>query len=200
MKKQMEFFFDFMSPFAYLAETQLADLVKKYNLDVRYVPLDLPKAKIVAGNTGPSNRQIPAKLKYLTKDMTRWAAKYGIPMLKFPPSFVSDRANSGLFYAIAKGKAPEYVHRMFHSVWGLGEDMNDEAVLTRVAQDMGWPADEFLAYTVSEDAAQKYAATNKEAHERGVFGVPTFFIDGEMWWGNDRLPMIEDYLKSHPAG
>jgi 2-hydroxychromene-2-carboxylate isomerase len=53
---------------------------------------------------------------------------------------------------------------------------------------------------VSEDAAQKYAATNKEAHERGVFGVPTFFIDGEMWWGNDRLPMIEDYLKSHPAG
>ncbi len=199
MKKQLEFFFDFMSPFAYLAETQLSALADRFGLEIRYVPLDLPVAKLAAGNNGPSNRQVPAKLRYLTKDMERWTKRYNLPPLKFPPSFVSERANRGLFYAIDKGQQRDYVHRMFHAVWGQGEDMSDEAVLRRVAESLGWSGDEFLAYTLGEDSAQRYADSNKETHTRGVFGVPTMFVDGEMWWGNDRLQFVEEYLAARSS-
>ncbi|MFZ3222912.1 MAG: 2-hydroxychromene-2-carboxylate isomerase [Rugosibacter sp.] len=197
MKKQLEFFFDFMSPFAFLAETQLGALTDKFDLDVRYVPLDLPVAKLAAGNNGPSNRMVPAKLRYLTSDMQRWAKRYNLPPLVFPTNFASERANRGLFYAIDKGQSREYVHNMFQAVWGRGEDMTDEAVLRRVAEELGWSGDAFLAYTLGEDSAQRFAAANKETHERGVFGVPTMFVDGEMWWGNDRLQFVEEYLKTH---
>jgi 2-hydroxychromene-2-carboxylate isomerase len=199
MKKQLEFFFDFMSPFAYLAESQLSALADRYNLDVRYVPLDLPVAKLAAGNTGPSNRMVPAKLRYLTTDMQRWAKKYNLPPLVFPSNFNSERANRGLFYAIDKGQQRDYVHQMFQAVWGRGEDMADEAVLRKVAEGLGWSGDDFLAYTLGEDSEKRYAASNKETHERGVFGVPTMFVDGEMWWGNDRLKFVEEYLESHKS-
>jgi len=199
MKKQLEFFFDFMSPFAYLAETQLASLVKRFDLDIRYVPLDLPVAKLAAGNTGPSNRQVPAKLRYLTTDMQRWAKRYNLPPLVFPQNFNSERANRGLFFAIEKGQQQEYVHQMFQAVWGRGEDMTDESVLRRVAEGLGWSGDEFLAYTVGEDSAKRFAEANKETHDRGVFGVPTMFVDGEMWWGNDRLKFVEEYLASQAS-
>ncbi|MES2238034.1 MAG: 2-hydroxychromene-2-carboxylate isomerase [Pseudomonadota bacterium] len=197
MKKQLEFFFDFMSPFAYLAETQLSALVDRFGLEIRYVPLDLPVAKLAAGNTGPSNRQVPAKLRYLTTDMQRWAKRYNLLPLVFPENFASERANRGLFFAIDKGQQRDYVHQMFQAVWGRGEDMTDESVLRRVAEGLGWSGDEFLAYTIGEDSAQRFAEANKETHERGVFGVPTMFIDGEMWWGNDRLQFVEEYLASH---
>lgn len=195
----IEFFFDFLSPFAYLTQQKLPALAQRYGYALRFVPIDLPRAKLAAGNTGPSNRQVPAKLRYLTADMNRWAQRYGVP-LKFPKTFASERMNKGTLFAQDRGKALEYVTAGFASAWGHGgEDLNDSTLLARIARDMGWPEAEFLAFVDSAEAAERFEAINLEAHRRGVFGVPTMLIGEEMWWGNDRLQFLEESLQQQSA-
>lgn len=196
MEKHLDFYFDFLSPFAYLANTQIGAIADRFGLELRYKPIDLQAAKLAAGNNGPSNRQVPVKLRYLTIDMERWAKRYGGVPLKFPPSYASERANRGTFYAIDHGQQRDYVARMYAVAWGQGEEMSDEIVLRKVAGSLGWSGDEFLAYTQGEDSARRYDETNKEAQARGVFGVPTMFVGNEMWWGNDRLHFLVEYLES----
>lgn len=194
MKNQLDFYFDFLSPFAYLAETQIGAIADRYGLELHYKPMNLQAAKLAAGNNGPSNRQIAVKLHYLTTDLERWAKRYGVP-LKFPPGYASERANRGTFYAIDRGQQRDYVGHLYQAVWGRGEEMSDEAVLSKVAENLGWSGDEFLDYTQGKDSARRYADINNEAQARGVFGVPAMFVDQEMWWGNDRLPFLTEYLQ-----
>lgn len=192
--KTVEFFFDFLSPFAYLAHQKLPALAARYGFGIRYVPMDLPRAKRVAGNTGPSNREIPVKLRYLTADMNRWAVRYGVPLV-FPKSFASEAMNKGTMFAEDRGRVGEYVAAAFARIWGRGEDMSSEPVLRGLALDMGWSPDEFLGFVASPQAAEWFEALNQEAHYRGVFGVPTMMVGEEMWWGNDRMEFLEDFLR-----
>jgi 2-hydroxychromene-2-carboxylate isomerase len=193
--KTLEFFFDFLSPFAYLTHQKLPALAKRYGYELRFVAIDLQKAKLAAGNNGPSNRQVPAKLRYLTADMNRWAQRYGVP-LKFPRTFASERMNKGLLFAQDRGRALDYVSAGFACAWGRGgEDLADPALLASIARELGWPDSEFLAFVDSPGAAERFEDLNVEAHRRGVFGVPTMLIGEEMWWGNDRLHFLEEFLK-----
>lgn len=193
----IEFFFDFLSPFAYLTQQKLPALAQHYGYALRFVPIDLPRAKLAAGNTGPSNRQVPAKLRYLTADMNRWAQRYGVP-LKFPKTFASERMNKGTLFAQDRGCTQDYVTAAFSSAWGRGgEDLDDPLLLAKIARELGWPEAEFLAFLDSSQAAERFEALNLEAHARGVFGVPTMLIGEEMWWGNDRLQFLEEFLHQH---
>lgn len=191
--KYLDFYFDFLSPFAYLSFAPTGRIADKYGLTLRVWPIDLKAAKVAAGNTGPSNREIPAKLRYLTADMKRWAKRYGVPLV-FPPNYASERANRGTFYAIERGQAREYIQRLWDAVWGHGEDMSSPEVLDEIARGLGWPAGEFLAYTLGDESARRYAQSNQQAHSQGMFGVPTILIDDQMWWGNDRFDFIIEYL------
>ena len=194
----IEFFFDFLSPFAYLVHQQLPALAQRHGCELRYVPMDLPRAKRAAGNTGPSNREIPVKLRYLTADMNRWARRYGVPLV-FPKSFASERMNKGTLFALDRGEAGAYVQAGFARVWGRGDDMSSNQVLRELAAEMRWPVDEFLSFIESPAAADRFEALNLEAHRRGVFGVPTMLVGDEMWWGNDRLHFLEEFLENRRA-
>jgi 2-hydroxychromene-2-carboxylate isomerase len=195
---KIDFFFDFMSPFGYLAHHRLPALAARYGATIDYKPIDLPAAKVAAGNTGPSNRAVPVKLRYLHADQDRWAVRYGVPIVR-PVTLTSTRANKGTFYAAQRGQATEYVSSVWQKVWGEGRSMSDDSVLNAVAADMGWPASELLEFTLSAEAERRYEESNQEAHERGVFGVPIMMIGTEMWWGNDRLQFLEDYLSGDRA-
>jgi len=190
---KLEFFFDFMSPFAYLAHDSVCDLARRYNRELIYRPMDLPAAKIAAGNTGPANRDIPVKIRYLMTDINRWAQKRGLPVV-FPASLDSHKMNAGIFYALEKGCAEKYVREGFALGWGQGGDISSDQILARLAETMGWPAAEFIAYASAAKAQPDYLASNLEAVEKGVFGVPTIIIDEQMWWGNDRLDFVEEHL------
>ncbi len=108
MQDSIDFYFDMMSPFSYLAHTQLPELARKYGLSVNYLPMDIPQAKIAAGNYGPSNRDVPAKIKIMLADLKRWAAHYDVPFA-FPKSLEVEPWNVGVLYANDKGQAEAYV-------------------------------------------------------------------------------------------
>ena len=193
MLQPIEFFFDFLSPFCYLANTQIAALAERHGRTVDYKVFDMPRAKRTAGNTGPSNRDIPVKIKYLVGDLDRWAKRYDVP-ISFPKNLNSEKMNIGTFYAIARGQTRAYVDAAYDAGWGRGGALDDEAVLGGLAGAMGWPRDDFLAYLVSDDGKAAYEAKNEEAAARGVFGAPVMFVGDEIWWGNDRLEFLDGFL------
>lgn len=192
--REIEFWLDFMSPYAYLAHQRLPELAQRYGYRLRYRPFDLPAAKRAAGNIGPPNVQIPAKLRYLKTDMQRWADRYGVPM-SFPKSLQLDRLNKALFFAIDRGREEAYARSAWHEVWGKGGDPADIDLLRGVASGLNWNADEALAFAGSAAAQDRFDQSNREAHTRGVFGTPTMLLGDQMWWGNDRLEFLEEYLE-----
>jgi 2-hydroxychromene-2-carboxylate isomerase len=198
MNLTLDFYFDFMSPFAYLAHGELVRIATRYAIPIRYLPIDLPAAKIAAGNTGPANRSIPAKLRYLMTDLNRWAAIRQLP-LKFPASLDSQRMNVGTFYAIERNAATTYVSAGFDLGWGQGGDIGADEVLVRLAERMHWLTVDFMRYIENPLAHAGYAECNREAHHRGVFGVPLMMIGEDMWWGNDRLNFLEEFLRERDA-
>ena len=189
----MEFYFDFLSPFAYLAHDRVCALARGYGRKLAYIPIDLPAAKIAAGNTGPSNRDIPVKLRYLMTDIDRWAKRVNLPV-SFPASLDSHRMNAGTFYALDRGLGEKYVREGFNLGWGLGGDIGSDETLTRLAEIMGWSPAEFIEFAGASKALPEYVASNRQAVGKGVFGVPTIIVDDQMWWGNDRLDFVEEYL------
>lgn len=196
----IDFYFDFFSPYSYLANVRLPGLADKYGYSITYRPIDVKAAKLAAGNTAPATAQMPVKLRYAIADLTRWGKRYGAPFAFAPGVPTSSaRINKGTFFAIGKGQARAYVDKAYHATFGSGGAFDSEEVLSGVAQAMGWSPAEFLAFVNSEKAEQLYAASNKEAHARGVFGVPIMMVGDEMWWGNDRLDFLEEYLAAHPA-
>lgn len=194
--RQIDLYFDFMSPFAYLATHELARIAKRHDCKVNYKVIDLAKAKLAIGNNGPGNRDLPVKLRYLMTDLHRWADRYGVPLATVK-NHNSHRLNLGTFFAIDHGEAERYVETAYRHTWGQAGAPDDEELQRAVAAELGWNPDEFVRYIHSPEAEERYGANNREAADKGVFGVPTIMIGDEMWWGNDRLQFVDEYLGTH---
>lgn len=190
----LDFYFDFMSPFAYLAFQKVPGICREHGLELRIHVANLPKLKIMAGNTGPSNVSIPLKIRYLRNDLDRWAATYGVP-LSFPKSLASETLNKAFLYAAERGQAEDFVRAAWSRVWGQGDDPADPALLSDLAEAFGWNPGDLSAWVASTAAADRYEASTQAAHDAGVFGTPTMIIGDEMWWGNDRLFFMEEALR-----
>jgi 2-hydroxychromene-2-carboxylate isomerase len=197
--RTIDFYFDFISPFSYLAHQRLPQLASRYGYELAHHVADLVVLKRMAGNTAPRMVDMPLKLNYSRIDQKRWAERYGVPIR--PPSGSHDSSwlNRGAFYASEKGQAAEYVTAVWVRMRRDGRDLAEEATWREVAQDLGWNADEFVAFIRSEASQKEYQKASQDAHDRGVFGVPTMLIGKEMWWGNDRLEFLEEFLKTHTA-
>lgn len=198
MARSIDVYIDFISPYSYLAVQRLPALAARHGCTIDYWIADLKTLKTLAGNTGPATREIPIKLRYARADMQRWARHYGVTLVP-PKAYEPLRWNKGLFFAQQRGQGEAYVRDAFAAVWGNGADMTDPAILGGVAAGLGWDTRAFLDWTESDEAGQRYDAATREAHARGVFGVPMIVIGDEMWWGNDRLDFVEAHLQAIDA-
>jgi 2-hydroxychromene-2-carboxylate isomerase len=193
MSRSIDFYFDFLSPYAYLAHAKLPQLAAQYGCELIYRPIDLQSVKLAAGNTGPSTREMPVKHRHLRVDLRRWADFYGVAFTP-PAGYGSQRLNCGAFYAADHHVTKRYVEVAWGLVWGQGGDMNDDGLLCAVADAMKWDRNEFLIFAGSKTALARLQESTAHAHERGVFGVPSMFVGEHMWWGNDRLHFLEQQL------
>jgi 2-hydroxychromene-2-carboxylate isomerase len=194
---KIDFYFDFISPFSYLAHQRLPQLAARYGYALDYHIADLATLKRLCGNTAPRMVDMPLKLAYSRIDQQRWAGRYGVPITPPAGSHDSSWLNRGIFYAAAKKQAADYVTAVWIRMRRDGRDLAQESTWREVAQDLGWNADELVAFIRSENSRKEYQKASQDAHERGVFGVPTMLVGSEMWWGNDRLDFLEEYLKAH---
>lgn len=191
--KHIDFYFDFISPFSYLAHLKLPELARRYGATIVYHPIDIPSAKIAAGNYGPSNREVPPKIKIMLADLHRWADRYGAP-LSFPKSFACEKWNTAALFASEHGCAEAFVRLAYEKIWGQGIDPSDDEELSAVASAAGLDADKLMAFVDSSAGQTQFRKSCVDAHANGVFGAPIMVVDDQYFWGNDRLDFLEDYL------
>jgi 2-hydroxychromene-2-carboxylate isomerase len=197
--RAIDFYFDFISPFSYLAHQRLPELAARFGYALDYHVADLATLKRLAGNTAPRMVDMPLKLSYSRIDQKRWADRYGVPIAPPPGSHDSSWLNRGTFYAADRNQTPDYVAAVWIRMRRDGRDLAEESTWREVARDLGWKPDEFVAFVRSKASQMRYQEASHDAHGRGVFGVPTMMIGDEMWWGNDRLDFLEDHLKARVA-
>jgi len=196
MSKTLEFYFDFGSPTAYLAHKRLGQLSKQYGLQVRYMPMLLGGVFKATGNTSPV--AIPAKGKYmLEQDLPRFALRYGVP-LNFNPHFPINTLNlmRGAIAAERLGCIQAYIDLAFDAVWVEEKNMGDPGVVSQVLSEAGLDAASLIALSQDPEVKAELVADTEAAVARGVFGAPTLFLDGAMYFGQDRLDFIEDAIKA----
>ncbi len=193
--KTFEFWFDFGSPAAYLASTQIAAIEAATGARAVYKPMLLGGVFQATGNHSPAT--IPAKGQYIFDDFARFARRYGVPLTVNPHFPINTlllmRGATGLQWR-EPGRFLDYCRAMFSAIWVESLDMNDPAVVGRALHRAGFDPQALLA--LANDPAVKDAlkAETRTAVERGVFGAPTFFVGDQMFWGQDRIDFLKEAL------
>ena len=195
--KQLEFFFDFGSPTAYLAHTQLPALARECNADIVWRPMLLGGVFKATGNQSPV--MIAPKGKWMWQDMAQWARRYGVP-LQIHPNFPANtltlmRGAAGLQMK-DPGRFLQYVDLVYRSMWGMGVDLGNPAILASTLQEAGFDAAAFTAMVGDPAVKAQLIATTDEAVKRGAFGAPTLFVGERMFFGQDRLEFVREALNN----
>lgn len=194
--KTVEFYFDFGSPAAYLAWTQLPALCRQAGALLEYKPMLLGGVFQATGNRSPA--EIPAKDRYIRRDFERHAARYGVP-LHFNPHFPINtlllmRGATALQMREGGARFDGYCTAVFRAMWVDEENLGEPAVLGEMLRTAGFDPPTLLAQAGEQPVKERLRAVTEEAVARGVFGAPTMFVGGEMFWGQDRLDWVRQVL------
>ncbi|MEJ8854712.1 2-hydroxychromene-2-carboxylate isomerase [Variovorax robiniae] len=195
MSKTVDFYFDFGSPAAYLAATQLPHIAADTGATINWKPMLLGGVFQATGNHSPV--EIKPKGPYMTTDLMRFAKRYGVPYAHNPHFPINTlllmRAATGI-QAQQPERFPDFVKAIYTAIWVDGKNMNDPAVVGEVLQAAGFDPAAVLALANAQATKDQLKATTQEAVERGVFGAPTMFVGQDMFWGQDRLDFVREFL------
>ncbi|CAN5717372.1 2-hydroxychromene-2-carboxylate isomerase [soil metagenome] len=199
--RQVEFYYDLVSPYSYLAYTQLGRICEEHEAELVLRPMLLGAVHKMSGNRAPI--EVEAKSRYQWRDIHRWADHYDLPM-QFPDPFPFRTLKTlrAAMYCSERGELEPFTREAFDLYWQQGgapkglEASNEDAPIEEVARRIGADPEGVLEGAATSEAKQALKDATEEALERGVFGAPAFFVDGEMFWGNDRLHFVEAALES----
>lgn len=195
----IEFYFDCSSPWTYLAFTGIHDVAARYGVNIIWRPI------IVGGVFNKVNQAVyaardstpPAKLAYTLKDMRDWAELRGVE-LNFPPAcghpVNAVKCMRGCIELKERGCMVPFAREALHALWVEGRDIGDDEVLRDLCRRVGVDDAPFLRAIGSQTLKEKLRASTDELIERGGFGSPTMFLGDDMYFGNDRLCLLEQAL------
>jgi 2-hydroxychromene-2-carboxylate isomerase len=194
MAKKLEFFYDCSSPWTYLAFTKIEDIARRHHADLVWKPILVGGLFNTVNPSVYESRKNPVKVKarYYGKDLQDWARFYGIRIgspTVFPVNSV--KAMRGAFVAHEHGKISPYSRKVFEAYWGDDRDISKDEVMREIVRAVGLDEKEFFDKINSAQYKDKLRANVDELIERGGFGSPSIFVDGEMFFGNDRLQLVE---------
>ncbi|MEM9192349.1 MAG: 2-hydroxychromene-2-carboxylate isomerase [Myxococcota bacterium] len=202
MAQEIEFFFDVGSPYSYLASTQLAGLSERTGCSVRWRPFLLGGVFKAAGNTMPG--AVAAKAQWMLGDLKLWSKNYDVPF-NFSPHFPLNTIQAQRALSFQEIEDPAgvsaFAEAIFRGFWVDGENVSDPEVIRKLADraKADHPAvvqgDRVIEGIGQQETKDRLRATTDEAVSRGAFGAPTFVVAERLFWGNDRLPQVEQAAK-----
>lgn len=182
--KKIEFFYDIVSPYSYIAATQLGQFDGK--AEVVWRPLLLGGVFKAAGNSAPL--MVPAKGRYMFSDLKRLTDYHKLPYA-FPSQFPTNTVTvQRVLCAATDAERPALSLKLYHAYWGQGKDISNIELLTELA------GAELVGKAQDEAIKNLLKANTEEAVARGAFGAPTFFVGDELFFGEDRLFLIHEIL------
>lgn len=195
---EIEYFFTLISPYAYLGHRALLDVAAGHRAVVRYRPVMLGKVFESSGAV-PLAQRPKARQDYRFLELQRWREKRGVTLNLQPKHFptnpsLADRTALALMEA---GYDPgDHAERVFRACWAEDRDIADRGVLAEILASAGYDAERCLHRAESEEVQQLYAANTAEAVRLNAVGAPTYVLNGEAFWGQDRIELLADALES----
>ncbi len=197
---RVEFFFDFGSPTAYLAYTQLPRIAAECGAELVWRPMLLGGVFKAAGNASPA--AVPAKSRWMNQDMARWAQRWGVTLAMnphFPINTLTLMRGAVGMQLRRPDDFRRYVDAVYRAMWEQPCNCGDPAVLAEVLARAGFDPADFQALVADAEVKAALVANTEEAVARGVFGAPTMFVGGQMHFGQDRLDFVRDALRAAGA-
>ena len=189
------YYFTLLSPWAYMGHALFKQIAARHGLTIDYRPVSIGIVFTATGGL-PLAQRAPARQLYRFVELQRWREKRGVELVLRPKYFPCDIALADrLVYAIAAaGHDPDaYVIAVYKACWAQDRNCADRAVLAEILAATGYDA-ALLEMAGRDDMAALYARTTGEAIKAGVFGSPGYVLDGEVFWGQDRLELLADAL------
>ncbi len=198
MSKTVTVYYALQSPWTYLGWPGLRDLAAEKDLNIVYRPIKM--APVFAASGGLPLAKRPAQRQaYRMMELKRWRDVLGLPLTLQPTFFPTDE-NQGALMVIAHeqdgGDADGLSFAMMRAVWAEERDLSDQATLKAIAAEQGLDGDALLAASKEKSVTDAYEANTEAALHAGVFGVPTFAVGDELFWGQDRLDLLARTLAS----
>jgi len=184
---ELKIFFNFRSPYCYLASKTMFGLVDDFNVKLVWKPLGGWD-----GRSPPDRAKV--KMPLARQDVARWARRMGIPCNPPPPTTDPTPAGLGSLLAERKGCLQDYVVEVMRCEWTGSNDIGQRDILIAVAEGVGLEKSEFEAVLEDPDSQKQLEENWEEAQQLGVIGVPTFVVNDQIFWGNDRIEFVEEYL------
>ena len=186
MIKSFDFYFDFISPYSFLAHKEVKKIEKKNSIKIKYKPILLGGLHNLHGIKAPAF--IPAKAKHMIRDCKLIAEKNKIEF-KFNSYFPIRSLNlmRGVLVAEEDNLKSYYIDNIYNSIWQDGLNMNDENIIQKVIKNLNVNPKTFLLRSSSSSIKESLKKKTNEAYEKSIFGAPTFVVNNKIFWGQDRI-------------
>ncbi len=201
MTPTIDYFLTTTSPWTYLGHDLLVQTAKRHGAEIRWRPMQLASVFKETGGV-PLKQRPPARQHYRFVELKRWRVIRALPLNLQPAHFPTDPALADrCAVALAEdGVDPAgFLARAFRAVWVHEQDIADEQTLEPLLADAGHEARDVIARARSEEIGAAYERNTREAVERDVFGAPTYILNGEPFWGQDRIDLLDAALESGRA-
>jgi 2-hydroxychromene-2-carboxylate isomerase len=201
MPRQVDYYFSFQSPWAYIGHKAFREVVSAYDLMVNHKPVLLVDLFSETGGL-PLAKRHPVRQRYRMLELQRWREKRGLNFHLKPAHtpFNGRLADGVVLAAIEAGHDPDaFLRRAFPAVWEDQLNLADADVLVRLADAAGLPGKALVERSASEDISAIYESNRQDALAADVFGSPAYVLEGEAFWGQDRIELLADALKSGRA-
>ncbi|WKB51063.1 2-hydroxychromene-2-carboxylate isomerase [Eleftheria terrae] len=204
MSLTVDYYFAPQSPYAYLGHQRLWDLVRETGAQVRVLPVDLGGRVFPVSGGLPLSKRAPQRQAYRLIELRRWSDYLGLPMNVEPRYFPVNSDEAARLIAAVEMKdgseaAMTIAGAVQRAVWAEELNIADEAVLLMLLERHGLPAQQRLDDSHSQAAHERYEANTEQAIRAGVFGAPSYVVEGELFWGQDRLDFVERRLRQAAA-
>ena len=189
MIKSFDFFFDFISPYSYLAHKQIRNIELQNKVEINYMPILLGELLNLAEIKAPA--LIPSKAKFIIKDCKLFAEKLNIKF-KFNTYFPIKSLSlmRGVLIAMRENQKNLYIDKFFDACWKDGLNLNDQKIVDKILEDLNLDHKTFKLKISEQKIKDELKKRTNDAFLKGVFGAPSFVINDKMFWGQDRLEFV----------
>nr|AIT69714.1 putative DSBA oxidoreductase [uncultured bacterium] len=196
MTARLEFFFDYGSPWSYIANSRVGAVAERAQAILVYRPMLLGGVFKATGNRSPADNPVESKTRYGALDLRRWADRAGVPFQRNPHFPINTLPLMRLAVAAqASGVFQVFHDEIWPAFWADARNLGDPIEVRKVLDRASLDADGLLAGAQTPEVKETLKSTTEEAVARGAFGAPTFFVGDEMFFGNDRLDFVEEALE-----
>ena len=198
MSRRIDYYFSLVSPWAYIGHRHFIDIARRRDVEITYKPVLLHDVFSETGGL-PLAKRHPARQAYRTVELQRWREKRKLTFHLWPKHwpYDADLANCVVIALVAAGADPAaFVQRVLDGIWEREENLADANVLAHHLREAGFDPSVILTGANSSAIRAAYESNRLEAIRIGVFGAPCYVLDGEIFWGQDRLDLLADALES----